>query len=217
MSMLLATFTWLLLDRSHWAYILDRLADNNESKLLWEVNQGLEEERQALQERVLMLERTTSVDRQTAAALQEEIRDLQEQVYVLKRELEFYQGVMDATRDARGLSVHGIHVDRLNMPRTYRFKLVLTHVASGGAVAEGKLDIDIAGTMDGTGKILDIQDLAAGDTINLAYKLRSFQRFETRILLPEGFSAERVIIQLQPKNKNQAIIREVFEWSAPVN
>ena len=91
-----------MLDKGHWALIYDRISDSEDWKNLWEVNQSLLEERVALQERVLMLERTTSVDKQTAAILQDEIRTLQDKVYALKGEREFYEGIMDATRGATG-------------------------------------------------------------------------------------------------------------------
>ena len=77
LSMFLATFTWLMLDKRHWSVIYDRIGENQDWKQLWEVNRSLQEERVALQERVLMLERTTSVDKQTAALLQDEIKSLQ--------------------------------------------------------------------------------------------------------------------------------------------
>ncbi|MFT5133322.1 MAG: hypothetical protein ACI9SC_001792 [Gammaproteobacteria bacterium] len=215
LSMFLATLTWLMLDKRHWSIIYDRISDNQEQKHLWEVNQSLLEERVALQERVLMLERTTSVDKQTAALLQEDIKSLQGKIYTLKGELEFYRRIMDATRDAKGLSIHGIYIEALAQPRGYRIKLVLTHVAKANILAEGSMAISIAGSQNGEAKQLKIEDVATGESVNLAYKLRSFKRFETKLVLPEGYKPDRVIVELNPKNKNQVMIREVFDWTVP--
>jgi hypothetical protein len=213
LSMFLATLTWLMLDKSHWSLIFDRIGDNREWKHLWEVNQSLKEERVALQERVLMLERTTSVDKQTAALLQDEIKSLQEKIYTQKGELEFYQGIMDATRDAKGLNIHGIYIEPLAQTQAYRLKLVLTHVAKGSFLAEGSMAIFIDGRQNEKQQRLKIEDIATGATLNLVYKLRSFKRFETKLVLPEGYLPERVIVELKPKKKNQVMIREVFDWS----
>jgi hypothetical protein len=213
LSMFLATFTWLLLDKSHWSLIFDRIGDNDERKHLWEVNQSLLTERETFQERVLMLERTTSVDKQTAALLQDEIKSLQEKIYTQKGELEFYQGIMDATRNAKGLNVHGIYLEPLAQKQAYHLKLVLTHVAKGSTVVEGNMAIFVVGRLDGEEQQLKIEDIATGEAIDLSYKLRSFKRFETRLVLPDDFLAERVIVELKPKQKNQVMIREVFDWS----
>jgi len=217
LSMFLATITWLMLDKSHWSLIYDRIGDNQDWKHLWEVNQSLQEERVALQDRVLMLERTTSVDKQTAALLQDEIKSLQETIYTLKGELEFYQGIMDATRDSKGLNIHGIYIEPLTQPQAYRLKLVLTHVAKASILAEGRMTISIVGTQNAEAQQLKIEDVTTGDGMNLAYKLRSFKRFETKLVLPVGFIADRIVIELRPKSKNQAIIREVFDWTVPAN
>ena len=168
-----------------------------------------------LQERVLMLERTTSVDKQTAALLQDEIKSLQENIYSLKGELEFYRGIMDATRDANGLSIHGIYIEPLAKARIFRLKLVLTHVAKANIVAEGTMAISIDGRQNGIQQQLKIEDIAAGEAINMAYNLRSFKRFETKLVLPKGYIPERVIVELKPKSQNQVMIREVFDWTVP--
>ena len=215
LSMFLATLTWLMLDKSHWSLIYDRIGKNQDLKHLWEVNQSLQEERVTLRERVLMLERTTSVDKQTAALLQEEIKSLQESIYTLKGELEFYQGIMDATRDAKGLNIHGIYIEALAPARTYRLKLVLTHLAKGNISAEGSMSIFVVGMQNASEEQFELKDIAIGEAMDLSYKLRSFKRFETRLLLPEGFAADRVVIELKPKSKKQAMIREVFDWTAP--
>jgi hypothetical protein len=217
LSMFLASLTWLLLDKGHWSLIFDRIADNEERKHLWEVNQSLLEERETLMEKVLMLERTTSVDKQTAALLQDEIKSLQEKIYTQKGELEFYQGIMDATRNAKGLNVHGIYIEPLVQKQAFRLKLVLTHVAKGSSVAEGSMAIFVAGRKKGEEQQLKIEDIATGDAVVMSYKLRSFKRFETKLVLPDAFLAERVIVELKPKQKNQVMIRKVFDWSTPAS
>lgn len=213
LSMFLATLTWLMLDKSHWSVIYNRIGENQDWKHLWEVNQSLQEERVGLQEKVLMLERTTSVDKQTAALLQDEIKALQESIYTLKGELEFYQGIMDATRDAKGLNIHGIYIEALAPARTYRLKLVLTHMVRGNVRAEGRMSIFVVGMQNENEAQLELKDIAIGEALDLSYKLRSFKRFETRLLLPEDFTADRVVIELKPKRKKQAMIREAFDWT----
>ena len=212
LSALTALLTWLLLDRSHWSFIYDRITTSREDRLLWEVNQGLEQERAALQERVLMLERTASLDKQTASMLQGDIKNLQEQVFRLKGELEFYRGVMDAASEAKGLGVHGIHIEPLSRDRTYHLKVILTHVTKSAIVAEGTLLVSFEGNQRGTAKTLGLKEVTLDRGLDLAFKFRNFKTFDTDFTLPEGFTPQRVIVQLQSHDEKQAKIKKIFEW-----
>ena len=85
--------------------------ESEDSRLLWDVNQSLDIENKQLREQVVILERSTQIDNQAAARLQNDIKALQDQVYSLKGELEFYEGIMSATTDSKGLNIQGLHVE----------------------------------------------------------------------------------------------------------
>ena len=159
-----------------------------------------------------MLERSTELDKQTTVLLQNELTSLQDEISRLKRELEFYQGVMDATRESSGLQVQGIHVTRLSRDRSYHLSLVLTHVAKGDMVTEGVMDITIEGTAGKTVRKLKLEELSSDESLDLAFKFKNFKRFGTNITLPLELVPQKVIIEIQPKDKKQATIKKVFDW-----
>ncbi|HEY7839935.1 MAG TPA: DUF6776 family protein [Gammaproteobacteria bacterium] len=214
LSMLVAFVTWLGLDESHWSVIRDRLQSNRDQKLLWEVNQGLEEENAKLRERVSMLERTTSLDTQTATLLQEEIKNLQEETFRLKGELEFFQGIMEAVGEVKGLDVHGIHVRKLSAPGTYRLKLILTNVTDSDKDTEGTISVTIEGIQSGATRHVNLRELTLDESLDLTFKFRNFKRVESNFGLPPGFSAQRVFVELQPRDQKQSKIRKAFDWPA---
>jgi hypothetical protein len=214
LSMLVAFVTWLALDESHWSVIRDRLSSADDRKLLWEVNQGLEEENARLRERVSMLERTTSLDTQTATLLQDEIRTLQEEVFRLKGELEFFQGIMESVGEVKGLDVHGVHVRGLSAPGTYRLKLILTNVTDSDKDAEGAISVTIEGIEKGVTRNVNLRDVTLDQNPGLSFKFRNFQRIESNFSLPQGFSPQRVFVELQPRDQKQSKIREAFDWPA---
>jgi len=216
LSMLLALFTWLLLDNSHWAYIRARLSGNQDDKLLWEVNRGLQNENAGLRERVLMLEQMTALDKQTAGLLQNELKTLQEDVHKLKEELEFYRGVMDASGDVNGLDVHGIHIQTLTHERSYRLKLILTHVAKTDTVVEGVIDVALEGIQKSSAQHLRLQDITLDDGLVLDFRFRNFQRFESNVILPENFKPQRVFVNLLTKNRKRSMLRKIFDWPVSV-
>lgn len=216
LSMFCAVITWLLLDHVHWQVIRDRISSSEEHKLLWEVNKNLEDENKRLREQVLTLEQTTSLDKRTTALLQDELASLQDEIHRLKGELEFYEGIMESTRDTEGLNIYGIHVTPLTVDRAYLLKVVLTHVAKGDKVAEGRLEVTIEGRTengDATRKY-DLRDLSMDDSLDMAFKFKNFKRFESNLTLPAGFEPRRVLVQIHPKGNNQAMISKVFEWPA---
>lgn len=212
LSAIIALITWLVLDSSHWTYIYNRLGKNQDQKLLWEVNKVLDRENRELQERVIMLERSTDLDKQTTALLQDELTSLQDEISRLRRELEFYQGVMDATRESSGLQIHGVHVMPLSRAGSYRLSLVLTHVAKSDMVTEGAMDITIEGMVGKTVHKIKLEELNGDETLDLAFKFKNFKRFQSNITLPPELVPQKVIVEIQPKDKKQATIKKVFEW-----
>ena len=213
LSITIILIVWGLLEKGQWNYIRAQLASSEESKLLWDVNRSLEEENAELRERLILLERATQIDVETTAELQDGIRTLQEEVYRLKGELEFYQGIMESTRDSKGLNVQGLHIEAMTQHK-YRFKLILTHVTKNDMVAEGNVDVSLEGMRNGKRLILNLEEVTREQPIDLTFKFRNFKRFEGHLTLPDGFEPGRVVVQVQLNGNNKSKIDKVFEWPA---
>ena len=212
LSMLTAVVTWTLLDNLHWSLIFDRLSANEQRKQLANTNRGLEQENAALRERVMALESDTNLDNQTSALLQDEIRGLQEEIFRLKGELQFYQGVMESTGEGKGLDVHGIYVRRLSQDNGYRIKLILTHLGNQDTPAVGRMNISIEGIQAGAARNVNLKEVTLDDALDLAFKFRNFKRFESNLAFPQGFSPQRVFVELQPSDEKETKISRVFDW-----
>jgi hypothetical protein len=170
------------------------------------------EENNELTSRMLMLEQTTRVDQDTAIHVQNELKSLQEEIYQLKRELEFYQGVMDTTRRVTGLDIHGIYVEPLAKPNQYVVKLILTNVARNDRIIEGNLVIEIDGYQNNRKQKLNMGKLLIDDNVDLSFELKSFKRVEYLFELPGDFQAERVLVQVNPKNTKDNSINKIYDW-----
>ncbi len=211
-SAVISAIVWLLLDANHWNFIKSRLSQSEESRLLWDVNQGLETENKELREQVVMLERSTQIDNQTADRLQSEIRVLQDKVYLLKGELEFYQGIMSATTDSKGLSAQGLHIEATDQEGLYRFKLVLTNVAKSDKVIEVTMDMSIEGMNETESQVLSLDEVNAGSELKREIKFKNFERIEGSLSFPKGFKPLRVVVDLQQKGIRNSTVQKVFEW-----
>jgi len=212
LSMVMALITWLLLDNSYWRVIRDRTSGNMETKHLLEAREELLSQNKSLQDQVLMLEQTTRLDMETATLLQGELILLQDEVSRLKRELEFYQAVMDTARKSTGIDIHGLHVEPLNRENHYLIKLVLTNVAKSDRVIEGNLDISLEGLQDKQKLALNLGELSI-EVSDFAFEFKNFSSLEYRIELPAGFLAERMLIQVNPRG--ESVFSKIFDW--PVN
>jgi hypothetical protein len=211
-SLVLSVSILFFIDDSHWTYIKSRISIGQQSRQLWDTNRNLVKENDRLHERIVMLERTTQIDSQAAAELHEDIKGLQDEIYKLKGELEFYQGIMSSTGSLKGLSVQGLLVKRLT-DNNYQFKLILTHVSKNDKLAEGDVEIILEGLQDGVARGINIIELVINPSFDLSFKFKNFKRFEGNIMTPEGFDPLRVIVKLHPKDAKLTMIKRVFNWS----
>lgn len=209
-----SVIVWLLLDANHWRFIKSRLSQSEDSRLLWDVNQSLETENKQLREQVVMLERSTQIDNQVAVRLQNDIQKLQDQVYRLKGELEFYQGIMSATTDSKGLNVQGLHIEATDQERLYHFKLVLTNVAKSDKIIEVTMDMSIEGMNEAGSKVLSLDEVISGNQLKREIKFKNFERIEGNLNFPEGFKPLRVVVDLKQKGIQKSTVHRVFEWPA---
>jgi uncharacterized coiled-coil protein SlyX len=206
--------TWVLLDESQWSYIKSRLTEANKNKELWQDNQGMNNTIVKLEDRIIMLERTAQLDRQTIENLQGGMIKQQDEVYTLKKELEFYQGIMAAAGEFSGLSIQGLRIEATSQPRSYYFKLILTHVSKSDKIAAGRLSILLEGVQDDTPRTIDILELTLSRSLPLVFKFSSFERIEGSIMLPDGFVAHRVIVRARQEGKKMTPeIERIFDWT----
>lgn len=183
-----------------------------DTKGLLEANQALVKENRELKDMVLMLEQTTRLDKETAILMQEDLKSLQNEIYGLKRELEFYQGVMNTARNVTDLEIHGVFVEQLARRNQYQMKLVLTHVAKSDKVIKGALKITLEGTGSGGKQRLALSKIAVGETPAFSFELKNFKRMEYKFELPPEFTAERVTVQVNTNDKGASGLSRTFDW-----
>jgi len=213
LTIMLSTTIWFLLDASHWAFIKSRVELGQETRRLWDQYRNKEKENKRLNERIVMLERASQVDNQATANVHEEMKRLQDEIYKLKEELVFYQGIVTTTGSAEGLKIHGMQVEKLPETHHYHFKLILTHVTKDDTVAEGGIDVTLEGMEGGLARELKLVEVLVDPQQDLSFKFRNFKRLEGIMILPEGFTPYRVNVRLQPNGAKLSSVKRVFNWS----
>ena len=210
LSVLIALITWLLLDSSYWSSLLKNNNNNNDTRSVLEANHQLEKQNSELNDRIIMLEQTTRLDKETAVLLQKDMIALQDQIYKLKRELDFYQGVMDSARKTVGLDIHGLFIEPSSRKNWYLLKLVLTHVSKNDTVMKGSFAVTIEGVSNGQRQQLDLASLLDKKT-DFGFEIKSFKRLEYEFQLADGFVADHVMVQIRPTSGEPAISK-TYDW-----
>jgi hypothetical protein len=210
LSSVVALVTWLLLDSSHWQVINDRIRGSQDTKYLLETNEELLAHNKALQDQVLMFEQTTRLDKETAVLVQQDLKSLQDEISRLKRELEFYQVVMDTARNSTGIDVHGLHIEPFMRENQYQLKLVLTNVTKSDRVSKGTVTISVEGMQDRNKVILRLDDLSSIEPADFSFELKSFKGLDYRFELPADFIPQQVLVQINPQG--EPVFNKIFDW-----
>lgn len=213
LSAIIAIVTWFILDKSHWSIIYDRYESNRIFKRVLDENRNLEINNRKLRESASMMQEMDDMDKKTAGLLQDQIQVLQDEIFKLKQELEFYHGIMDGARESNGLNIQGMNIRPLTKDKSYRINLVLTHVAKSVKVAEGIMDVSLEGERNGRPGLLKLRDIALDPNLELSFKFRNFKKFECDLILPEDFTPIRVKVIFTPKDATKAKIKKTFDWS----
>ena len=211
LSVVIALVTWQMLDTSYWRIISSMTGRNNDERTLIDANRQLLDQNQDLNSRLLMLEQTTKVDKDTAVMLQKEMIALQDQIYKLKRELEFYQGAMDSARKTVGMDIHGVYIEPAGSSNRYLLKLVLTHVAKNDTVMKGRLAVTIAGMQNGEQRRLELGSLLEEKT-DFGFEIKSFKRLEYEFGLDKDFVAKQVIVRVNSTIGGEPPLSKTYDW-----
>ncbi len=217
LSMLISLITWFFLDNNHWQVIHKQLSGNTSAKELIEENQLLLAENSELNGKILMLDQTTRLDQETAIGIQQELKGLQDEIYKLKRELEFYKGVMDTSKSVSGFDIHGIYIEPLNKPSHYHMKVVLTNVDKANRILQGSLDMNIDGIQNNRKQTLNISTIIVDELGGLSFELKNFKQIELNFALPLEFEPERVRVIANLNKANIPPLIRIYEWPITAN
>lgn len=184
------------------------------NKALRAANGDLRAENIQLSEKVIVLEQAANLDKQAASLLTDELKAAQEEIYNLKKELEFYQGVIDAEGNRGWLDVHGMRILPLNHERSYRLELILIHTAKSDKKVAGALEVILEGVREAGTEYVNLKEITLDKDVVYRFKFGNFKRFENNFALPEGFNPQRVFVKMMVEDKKKSEFKRVFDWPA---
>jgi hypothetical protein len=176
---------------------------------------GLSEEDALLlkqaQQQVATLRRSEQISRNANTELQSTLSDRDEEIEGLRADVAFYERLVGATAQRRGLNVHEIQFEP-EVGGTWHFTATLTQNLNRGAISQGIMKFSVEGISSGRLKTVPWENLVQrSDSGGKTYSFRYFQELDGSVLLPSGFTPQRVKVSLRGNN-GQA--DQVFPWSA---
>lgn len=187
------------------------------SWLPWSAGKGLSAEElrgknAELREKLLILEQNNQVDKQASALLQKQLIDSQKENFQLRKDLEFYKGIINVKGDKNSPVIHGIRIKPLTHAQGYRLELILLHITNTDKVFEGMLDVVVEGMQDSAVTRLPLNEISLSRNQNYSVRFRNFQRIENNFILPENFQPQKILVTVSIDDEDEPGFEKIFDW-----
>ncbi len=212
----LGVAAWMAFEYGQWQKLYARmtaLARASSTEAAAESLDRLKAENSDQLQRITILERAAQIDKEADLRLQAHIRELQDETYELKEELEFYRKVVAAAREESGLRIQGLRIEPLGESRRFHYKLVLTNLSKDDKVTAGDATIEVAGQRQGSPQKFQITTSRDGSrTTTLAFSFVHFHRLEGDFTVPDGFEPESVRVVIRQEPEREPRHDASYEW-----
>ena len=174
---------------------------------------GLENQIISLNEQVALLETHRDIDRAAYGEVEGSLTELQAKIQEQQDAIAFYRGIVSPADGKSGLRVQDFRLTRGGAEREYAIRLVLVQTKKHDRKVSGNVKLSIVGELNGVETSYEYAQLlpAAGDG-KWAFSFRYFQDFDRHVVLPDGFTPERITVQVESRTRSIASIEESFSW-----
>jgi len=167
----------------------------------------------SLREKAAVSQRSSEIDRRASLEVRREFASLQDELLELRKELDFYRGIVSPGDAKPGLRIQRFQLEPGTESGGVFYRLTLTQVKRNERYVRGVIEMEVEGLEDGKPRVLLFKKLAEGNSKALNYKFRYFQDFEGEIWIPPQFKPKKVRVLLKPQGKGQPPgIEELMDW-----
>lgn len=177
----------------------------------------LENEIIALNEEIALIETHRDIEREAYADVESSLTDLQTRIQEQQDAIAFYRGIVSPADGNSGLRVQDFRLTRGDEEREYTIRLVLIQAMKHDRRVSGEVELVVEGTENGEQKSYSYADLLPEDADGgWAFSFRYFQDFDRQVVLPDGFTPERVSVHVESRTRSIDSIYENFSWLTSV-
>ena len=163
-----------------------------------------------LQQRVATLTRSDQISREANADVQSMLAEKDEEIAGLRADVAFYERFVGNSGPRRGLAVHSAEFAP-EAGGSWRYEVVVTQSINRGGLTKGGMEFAVEGVRDGKLTTLNWDELhQKPDAPAQDYSFRYFQRLGGSVILPAGFTPQRVEVTLRGSG---ASVEQAFDWT----
>jgi len=175
---------------------------------------SLDDEIEALKQEVALLETHREIDREAYREVEGSLITLQAKIQEQRDAIAFYRGIVSPADGNSGLRVQDLKLTRGAKEREFNMRLVLVQAMKHDRKVSGDVAVSIEGSEDGAGRTYALTDLLPADADkDWPFSFRYFQDFDRQLVLPDGFTPERVHVEVRSKTRSISSIEESFAWA----
>jgi len=163
-----------------------------------------------LQQRVATLTRSDQISREANADVQAMLAEKDEEIAGLRADVAFYERFVGNSGPRRGLAVHSAEFAP-EAGGSWRYEIVVTQSINRGGLTKGQMEFAVDGVRDGKLATLNWDELhQKAEAPAQDYSFRYFQRLGGSVILPAGFTPQRVKVTLRGSGAN---VEQAFDWT----
>ena len=174
----------------------------------------LDDEISALKEQIALLETHRDIDREAYREVEASLTELQAKIQEQRDAIAFYRGIVSPADGNKGLRVQDLRLTRGKNEREYNIRLVLVQALKHDRKVSGNVNLTIEGDLDGVEKTYRYAELLPDEAkAAWAFSFRYFQDFNRQVVLPDGFTPQRVNVEVESKTRSISSIEQSFAWT----
>jgi hypothetical protein len=175
----------------------------------------LESEIKSLREQIILLETHRNIDRGAYSEVESSLTELQKKIHEQREAIAFYRGIISPSDGGRGLRVQELKVSKGQDEGLYHVNLVLVQVMQHDLSVNGDVAFSLEGAQDGVATTYTLAQLVPEDEDSeWPFSFRYFQNLDRRLILPDGFTPEKVNIEVRSRTKSIASVEQSFLWQS---
>ncbi len=166
-----------------------------------------------LEQQVAILETHREIDREAYKEVEGSLLELQAKIQEQQDAIAFYRGIVSPADGKPGLRVQDFKLTRGPEEREFNLRLVLVQAMKHDRKVSGNVAMTVEGSEDGEAKSYALEDLLPTDANkDWPFSFRYFQDFDRQIVLPDGFTPERILVEVRSRTRSISSIEETFSW-----
>ena len=175
---------------------------------------ALNSEIAALKQEVALQETHREIDREAYKEVEASLVALQAKIQEQQDAIAFYRGIVSPADGKPGLRVQDLKLTRGAEEREFNLRLVLVQAMKHDRKVSGDVAVRVEGSEGGEAKIYALGELLPADAEQgWPFSFRYFQDFDRQLVLPDGFTPERIHVEVRSRTRSISSIEESYAWA----